>query len=593
MAIAASAVARVLGIETNYVDLRKGGSAILPQGLAVIAQGKEGVSYSSTKRQITSQNEAGNVYGFGSPMHLAFCELFPLNGDGIGTVRCTAYPLQAHASGVVAAGAIVPSGTTTRQDSYRLRIAGVLSDSFNIAAGAVTGVSLYNALRGMRTAIINILGMSVTATHTYGTITAGAIVGTGNGTITSLALGTTPKPGVWNLFVNTAVANGGVWTLQDPDGVVISSTLTMTPGVGVATVFTDVGGITFTLTDGTTDFGLGASFAITVQATNLIVTANWKGASGNDIVIEVIQPAASTGAVFTITNMSGGLNDPSVALALAQIGTVWETVVLNPFNVSNSVALDAIKDFGEGRWGDLQHKPLFAVVGNTIADRALACAVSDNRKTDRINGQLVAPGSPNLPLVVAARELARLVAVADSKPANDYGSQRATRLVPGLDSLQWDYPTKDAAVKAGSSTIDVVDGVVSLSDSVTFYHPTGDSLPAYRFMCDLIKLQNIIFNTNLLFATPDWDGAPLVGDNQATTNPDAKKPKSAKSKIMGMIDGLALAAIIADPETSKKSITSVIDPNNPKRLNISFTVALAGNTNIKSVVLNFGFYFGG
>jgi len=59
-----------------------------------------------------------------------------------------------------------------------------------------------------------------------------------------------------------------------------------------------------------------------------------------------------------------------------------------------------------------------------------------------------------------------------------------------------------------------------------------------------------------------------------------------------MLDSLGLNAIISDPETAKLNTIAEIDSQNPKRLNLVTTVQLSGNTNIKSIDLEFGFFFG-
>jgi hypothetical protein len=169
---------------------------------------------------------------------------------------------------------------------------------------------------------------------------------------------------------------------------------------------------------------------------------------------------------------------------------------------------------------------------------------------------------------------------------------KASGLTPGDDGDQWDYLSRDLAVKAGSSTVESVDGVVNIGDVVTFWRPTGEEPPAYRYVCDIVKLQNIIFNLSLIFAAPGWAGAPLIPDDQVTTNPNARKPRSAKAAVNVLIDNLGLAAIISDPKACKKLTTASIDTMNPKRLNVGVKVALSGNTNIKDVGLKFGFYYG-
>jgi hypothetical protein len=127
---------------------------------------------------------------------------------------------------------------------------------------------------------------------------------------------------------------------------------------------------------------------------------------------------------------------------------------------------------------------------------------------------------------------------------------------------------------------------------VTFYHPDGDPTPAYRYVVDVVKLQNILFNLDLIFATAEWDGAPLIPDDQPTANRSAKKPKNAVAAVASMVDRLGLEAIISDPTTAKASISAEINGSNPKRLDLEFTVQLSGNTNIISVDFNFGFFFG-
>lgn len=589
MTIAASAVARVVGIETQFKDLRGGQVLFLPQRIAVFAQGSSAVSYPTTKWTSTGANAAGSRFGFGSPIHLALLELQPINGDGVGTIPVDVFPLSDHASGAPATGEITPSGTATEAFSAYVRVSGYLSEAFTIAAGAVTTTGLTAACRAMADALNAVLKMPVDATFDYGTVTGTktTTVGTSNGTIGTLSVTGNPVPGNWTLECTAEASNAGTFKLTDPDGVVVSTSLT----VGVS----NAGGIQFTVTDGAEDFDVGDKFTIVVPATKVNCVSKWEGLSANDLYIEIFDAngdAPDFGVTFAITQPTGGLNNPTLDAQLAAVGNVWETMALNAMNPSDTVALNTIKTFGEGRWGELVHKPILFFYGNTDADVADAIAIPDARKDDRVNVQLVNPGSVQLPFVVAARQLARIAVVANTNPARDYGSQRATGLVPGDDADQWDYAVRDLAVKGGSSTVEVKDGVVNISDTVTHWHPTGEDPPAYRYVCDVVKLQNIIYNLALRFATSDWDGAPLIPDDQPTVNPDAKQPKMARAELSGLIDSLADEAIISDPETAKESSTAAINSMNPKRLDVGLTVMLSGNTNIIPVSLNFGFFFG-
>ena len=487
-AIDASAVARAVGIKTDFKDLRAGAILSLPQRIAVVGQGATASTYGTAPIQLTTAAEVGQEFGFGSPLHLAALQLLPVNGDGVGTIPVTFYPLEDDGSGVAAAGDITPSGAATEAGSFRVNINNILSEEFVISVGdTVADIcdSIVAAIQG------------------------------------NLAMPMIP-------------------------------------------------------TDNTTDVGLAAK---------------WAGTSTNDLVISIEGPD-DIGVSFAFTQPVGGLVNPDVDDALNQVGEVWETMILNCLEIADTTSLGKYTTFGEGRWGALTRKPTIVFTGNNETSVASATAVSDARKTDRINSQLVSPASVDLPLVIAARQLARIAVVANESPSRGYGSQDATGLTPGADGSQWLYAARDQAVKAGSSTIVVKDGVVNLGDIITFYHPTGDPIPAYRYVVDIVKLQNIIYNLNLIFDTPEWDGAPLIPDDQPTVNPFAKQPKSAKAAVAALIDSLALNAIISDPKTAKKNIVAQINPNNPKRLDIALVIQLAGNTNIISIDLNFGFYFG-
>ena len=487
MSIDVSAVARVTGIEVVFKDLRAGGVLFLPQRIAVIGQGNSLAVYSTDKRRVTSAAEVAAEYGSGSPLHLAVLQLLPTNGDGVGTIPITVFPLEDDGAGVAATGDITPINAATEAASYKVSINNIDSEAFVVSPGD----SVADIVTDMTEKINAVLEMPVIAV------------------------------------------------------------------------------------DNATDVGL---------------TSKWEGVSANDIFVEVVGP--SVGVTFGITQPAGGLVNPDVDVALTQIGDVWETLALNCLDIADTDTLDKYDVFGEGRWGELTRKPMVVFTGNTATTVANAIVVSDARKTDRTNAQLVAPGSNDLPFVVASRQLARIAVIANNNPPQDYGSQSATGLTPGADGIQWNYAEQDFAVKSGSSTTKVKDGVIDIADVVTFYHPTGEPIPAYRYVVDIIKLMTIIFNTDLIFATPEWDGAPLIPDDQPTTNPTAKKPKSAVAAIASMIDSLGDNAIISDPKTAKASITAQINDQNPKRLDADFTVQVSGNTNIKDITLNFGFFFG-
>lgn len=487
-AVDSSAVARVTGIKNIYEARRGANTPYLPQRVAVVAQGATSATYPLTKAQFSNADDVGATYGFGSPLHLAARQLFPANGDGIGTIPATFYPLEDDGSGVAAVFDVTPTGTATEQAVFYVTVNNIRSSAIVLAAGESVTDFISKAI-----------------------------------------------PAVQAVFEQPVIASDGTTTLT--------------------------------------------------------LTAKWAGASTNGLVVEIEGPT-DAGMTFATAVTTPGAVNPDVQDALDQVGDVWETMFLNGMDLADTTTLTTFSTFGEGRWLPLVHKPCVVFTGNTADTVANATVVSDARPSDRINAQLVSPNSNDLPLVVAARQLARIVVLANNNPPHDYGSQAATGLVPAADGDQWTYAERDEAVKKGSSTIEVKDGVVNISDVVTFYHPSGETLPPYRFVVDIVRLMNITFNITLIFESQEWDGAPLIPDNTPTTNPTAKKPKTARAALAAMTEGLANDAILADPETINANTLVEINSDNPKRLDICYPAILSGNTNIKSIDNKWSFNFG-
>jgi hypothetical protein len=114
----------------------------------------------------------------------------------------------------------------------------------------------------------NLGACAVLATIVSGTVASAAKSGgnTGNGTFT--LDGTSPlqlgaKLGVYTLRCITAVTNGGVFRLEDPDGLVLGD-FTIPAGAGNSVTISEQ--IKGAIADASTDFVVGDGFDITVSA---------------------------------------------------------------------------------------------------------------------------------------------------------------------------------------------------------------------------------------------------------------------------------------------------------------------------------------
>ena len=283
--------------------------------------------------------------------------------------------------------------------------------------------------------------------------------------------------------------------------------------------------------------------------------------------------------------------------ALASVGEVWETFVLDTFDYkaadgSASPLLDVYQTWGEGRWSVLEKKGCLVAHGCTD-DYATRTAVTDARPSDRINFLIESVGSPELPFVVGARGLLDILTTADSNPPQDYKGTLGG-LKRGSDAVQENYTVRNQSVMKGASTNVTNGSVAELNDIITFYHPAGGGKhPAWRYVVDCVKLMNIVYNLRLITESDEVKGAVLVPDEQVTSNPNALQPKTFRTWFTNLATSLDLNALISDVKFTVKNIKVDIDSENSKRLNYVYPVKLSGNAEVVSGDVYFGQYVGG
>lgn len=177
---------------------------------------------------------------------------------------------------------------------------------------AKNGITLaQDAARAAVLAVFTVMAKIAVTVATTGTADAG---NTGDGTVTAVAhsvTGPSPIVGSWVLTCITAITNGGVFKLEDPNGNIVANNLVMTAGAGLATIFT-AGGMTFTITDGATDFAADDFFTIAVAASGQWAPFAVDGVDGTQIpagilmVDSVTAAALVAGTVTDQTILTGG-----------------------------------------------------------------------------------------------------------------------------------------------------------------------------------------------------------------------------------------------------------------------------------------------
>lgn len=193
--------------------------------------------------------------------------------------------------------------------------------------------------------------------------------GTGNGTLTELApnaLGAPAKKGTWTVTCIETITNGGRFQLADPDGIVVASDILIAAGAGGIIVFTGAG-LTFKITDGSTDFVSGDyfTFPVTGEHGGRFQLADPDGLIVNNR-IDVASGAGGT-VVFTGNGLTFTITDGSTDFANDDFFTITVTggEKFKPFesdNVDGSQIPNAILTYPVTATGagDVIIRPLIA-----------------------------------------------------------------------------------------------------------------------------------------------------------------------------------------------------------------------------------------
>lgn len=292
------------------------------------------------------------------------------------------------------------------------------------------------------------------------------------------------------------------------------------------------------------------------------MTSKTKGPWGDDISItlnEGFQEALPAGITAVITGMTGGSGVPTIKDALDGLGTGDDANEKNFTDFihgygQDTTSLNSIRDYvgaGNDFWGLYKKtvaRPFRSLVGDvTAGSGGLSALVTlgDGRKTDRANGVIAVPGSPNHPEEIAALALGIMARLNNDRAEEHYIGKILTGIWPGALADRWtsDYDSRDTAVKAGVSPTTISGGSVLMSNVLTFYHPdsVADSSNGYRSQRNISILQNILNTVKTNFEQEKWLGTSIVGDvakvSNATSRLKARDVNAVLDDVVALVNG--------------------------------------------------------
>lgn len=206
-AISPDRISKIVGYQLTAGQFNVS-SPNLPQRIAILAEANDAnqtqAGLDVAGRQITSAQKAGQLYGYGSPIHQIARILFPVTGSRIGGIPVIVYPQEEAASATGKTIEITPTGTATASGTHAIVIngrRGIDGQTYelNISTGDTASV-----IAGKIEDIINgVLSAPVTASEATGVVT---LTAKWNG-LTSNAINVSIDTGESSLGVTYGIAN--------------------------------------------------------------------------------------------------------------------------------------------------------------------------------------------------------------------------------------------------------------------------------------------------------------------------------------------------------------------------------------------------
>jgi phage tail sheath gpL-like len=206
-AVTLDRISKIVGYKLTKGDFRVS-SPNLPQRIAILAEANTANQTQALAdeagRELTTSQQAGELYGYGSPMHQIMRILRPINGGGL-QIPIIAYPQEEADSATAKTITITPSGTATQSGTHQIVINGrngVDGGSYDL--NIVSGETAAQIAVKIEDIVNNVLGAPVTANEDTGVTT---LTAKWSG-LTSNLINVSINTGEVSLGITYAIANG-------------------------------------------------------------------------------------------------------------------------------------------------------------------------------------------------------------------------------------------------------------------------------------------------------------------------------------------------------------------------------------------------
>lgn len=172
-AVGSERISRIVGYKITKGDFSNK-TPNLPQRIAIIGEvnAADQGTFPTIGTVVTSAKQAGDLYGYGSPIHMAMRILRPQNSEGVGGIPTVCYGVAEAGGATARIATVTPTGTPDKNGTHYMKIAGRTElDGASYAFSILTTDSTTVIAEKMRDAINNAPNSPYTATATTGVLT--------------------------------------------------------------------------------------------------------------------------------------------------------------------------------------------------------------------------------------------------------------------------------------------------------------------------------------------------------------------------------------------------------------------------------------
>lgn len=343
---------------------------------------------------------------------------------------------------------------------------------------------------------------------------------------------------------------------------------------------------------------LGCPFTATSAAGVVTLTANWTGLTSQSLTVGVLTNGTPAGISYAIAQTVAGAGTPSIGSTLASFGNIWYTMVINGIGlvaatIGEIQAYNGNANNQTGQYAGIILRPAIYLTGTVIdttttsADTVLTTA----NIAEMSIATCPAPLSLGLPIEAATNMAVLFANISQNTPNIDVqGLPYADMPLPAVGNIPATalYLTRDAVLKMGMSTVDIVNNQYVVQDFATTYHPVGETPPAFRYCRDLMADFNIKFQFYVLQAAVILN-KQIANDNDNVEATNVVKPKNVVSALVTFANNLVKQGLITDAPFMISTITVVRNTTNPNRFDIAFSYKRSGVVRIVSTTASAGF----